>query len=393
MSILGNPLKLPCGVVLKNRMVKSPMSDSLGDGAGNPTTSQVRLYERWAQGGVGLSLIGEVQITHRYPEKPGNLVLTNDANRHALEELANRGSINGAQIWPQLGHAGALSYGPISQPKGPSALDLEGLKCEEMSLDEIVALSDEYATAATLAKDLGFGGVQIHAGHGFLLSQFLSPLFNHRTDAYGGSIEGRYRVVNEIIEKIRQVVGPNFPVGIRINATDKLVGGLQQEDALEVVRLLSQSSIDLIDVSGGTYFPGAASSSDGVLTTGPYFVDIAKRAKELTSIPVVVTGGFETRIQAENAVEGGSADAVGFGRAMVLDPSLADSFLLDQSNGPDFPDFEKPPSGGVTAWYTMRLTALGEDNEYQFSLSPAQALETYEIRDADRCNKWRSRFG
>ena len=123
-NILGQPLELPCGVVLKNRMAKAAMSDSLGNGRGNATDAQSRLYERWAQGGVALSLIGEVQGTPHYPEKPGNLVLNPHSDTQALQDLARRGSIHGAHLWPQLGHAGALSYLPVSKPKGPSALDL-----------------------------------------------------------------------------------------------------------------------------------------------------------------------------------------------------------------------------------------------------------------------------
>lgn len=390
--MLAQPLDLPCGVRLKNRLIKSAMSDSLGDGAGNPTDAQMRLYERWAEGGAALSLIGEVQTSPGYPEKPGNLVLVPDADLTAMQELAKRGSINGAHIWPQLGHAGALAHGPISSPKGPSPLDIEGLKCDGMSLDEIHELPQTYAQAATLAQEVGFGGVLIHAGHGFLFSQFLSPLFNHRTDDYGGAVEGRFRIIREVIDAVRQAVGASYPVGIRINSTDKLEGGLTTDHALEVVRLLNDTSVDLIDVSGGTYFPGAASSSDGTSSSGPYFVDFAKQAKEVTTIPIVLTGGFETRDQVLDALQNGSADAMSFGRAMVLNPSLANAWLSDAGGNPEFPMFDAPPRGGVTAWYSMRLTALGEDEEGRFDLSPADALEAYEARDAKRCEAWRNRF-
>ncbi len=392
-DVLARPLELPCGVSLKNRLIKSPMSDSLGDGQGNPTEAQIRLYERWAEGGVALSLIGEVQGDHRYPEKPGNLVLGPGANWPAMQALARRGSANGAHIWPQLGHAGALSHAPISDPRGPSALDVEGLKCDGMSVDEILELPGIYARTAKLAKDAGFGGVQIHASHGFLFSQFLSPLFNRRTDAYGATIDGRFRIIREVIDAVRQAVGPAFPIGIRINATDKLEGGLTEEDALSVIRLLDQTSVDLIDISGGTYFPGAAASSDGVATSGPYFIELAKRAKEVTGIPVVVTGGYETRGQAREAGENGFVDAASLARAMVLEPGLANSWLTGDGGDPDFPVFDAPPRGGVTAWYSMRLTALGEDDEAQFDLTPAQAVDAYEARDAQRCITWQERFG
>ncbi|MEM8813631.1 MAG: oxidoreductase [Pseudomonadota bacterium] len=392
-SVLGQPLNLPCGVRLKNRLIKSAMSDSLGDGAGNPTPAQLRLYERWADGGAALSLIGEVQGDPRYPEKPGNLAVTPDTGLSDLQALAQRGSAHGTLIWPQLGHAGALAHPPISQPKGPSPLNVEGLQCEGMSLEDIGDLPATYARTASLAQEAGFGGVQIHAGHGFLFSQFLSPLFNHRTDAYGGSVERRFRIIGEVIDAVRQTVGSSFPIGIKINATDRLVGGLSEDAALQVVRLLDQTSVDLIDISGGTYFPGAASSSDGRSSSGPYFIDFARRAKSMTSIPITLTGGFETRDQAVAAIQDASADAIGLARAMVLNPSLANTWLEDAGGDPEFPVFDAPPVGGVTAWYTMRLAALGEDRENRFDMSPAAALEAYEMRDKKRCERWRERFG
>lgn len=261
-----------------------------------------------------------------------------------------------------------------------------------MSLEEIGELPHSYAQAATLAQQAGFGGVQIHAGHGFLFSQFLSPLFNHRTDAYGGTVEARFRVIREVIDAVRQAVGAYFPIGIKINSTDKLEGGLTPEDVIEVVRLLDQTSIDIIDVSGGTYFPGAVSSSVGTSSSGPYFNDFSKRAKEVTSIPIVLTGGFETRDQAMKVLVDGSADAVSLARAMVLNPSLPNAWMSEEGSDPEFPVFDAPPRGGVTAWYSMRLTALGENNEKQFDLSPANALEAYDVRDGERCEMWRKRF-
>ncbi|MEM9063086.1 MAG: oxidoreductase [Pseudomonadota bacterium] len=391
-SVLARPLELPCGVSLKNRMIKSAMSDSLGDGAGNPTETQMRLYERWAEGGAALSLIGEVQTSPAYPEKPGNLVLAPGVDLSAMRALSRRGSVTGAQIWPQLGHAGALAHAPISKPKGPSPLAVEGFHCDGMSAEEIHQLPEAYARAAAMAQDCGFGGVQIHAGHGFLLSQFLSPLFNHRSDAYGGGIDCRFRIIREVIDAVRQSVGAAYPVGIKINSTDKLQGGLTADDALDVVRMLDGTSVDLIDISGGTYFPGAASSSDGASSSGPYFIEFSRRAKGITSVPIILTGGFETRAQAALALQDGSADAVSLARAMVLNPSLANAWLNEFDADPEFPRFASSPRGGVTAWYSMRLTALGEDAEDQFDLSPADALQAYEARDAERCEIWRKRF-
>lgn len=368
------------------------MSDSLGNGGGDSTEAQARLYERWAEGGTAVSFIGEVQGDPRFPEKPGNLVLGTHTNKQSVQLLTRRAVIKGAQLWPQLGHAGALSHFPISRPKGPSALNIDGLHCTGMSIEDIRDLPDMYARTAAYSKSAGFSGVLIHAGHGFLLSQFLSPLFNHRGDLYGGSIDSRCRIVLEVINAVRHAVGPLFPVGIRINATDQLDGGLTEIDAMEVVRLLDQTSIDLIDVSGGTYFPGAKASSDGTSNTGPYFLDFCRHAKELTNVPIAVTGGFKRREQAEEALASGAVDMVSLGRAMVLNPRLAETWLSEEGGDPEFPVFKSSLPGGVTAWYTMRITALAEDSEDTFKLDLESASRIYEERDERRCIRWLEKF-
>ncbi len=391
-DVLQQPLELPCGTTLKNRLAKSAMSDSLGNGEGNPTEAQIRLYERWAEGGAAVSFIGEVQGIPDFPEKPGNLVFDARSNQKAIQSLASRSVINGAHLWPQLGHAGALSHLPVSHPMGPSVLDLPGLQCAGMSKQEVQDLPAMYASVAKTAKNAGFSGVHVHAGHGFLLSQFLSPLFNHRNDEFGGSIEARCNIVLQIIDQVRRAVGPSFPVGIRINSTDKLEGGLTEDDALEVVRLLDQTSVDLIDISGGTYFPGAKASSEGASSDGPYFLEFARSAKSVTEVPLMLTGGFEKRDQAIDAVASGATDMVGLARAMVLNPCLAQTWLSDTGGDPEFPVFDSPPRGGVTAWYSMLLTALGEDREGDFDLTPQTALQVYEERDALRSIKWNKKF-
>ena len=378
-------------MVLKNRLAKAPMSDSLGDGQGNPTEAQIRLYERWAEGGVAVSFIGEVQFDPRYPEKPGNLVLGEYSNDNLLQTLVERATRHGAHLWPQIGHAGALSYQPVSSPRGPSPLNLEGLQCDGLTLDEVEQLPAMYARAASHAKKLGFTGVHLHAGHGFLLSQFLSPLFNHRNDGYGGSVEARSRIVLEIIDAVRSTVGASFPIGIRINSSDQIEGGVTYDDALVLVRLLNNTSIDLIDLSGGTYFPGAKNSSDSA-GVGPYFVDFARNAKQATDIPVMVTGGFKRREQALESVSSGSADMIGLARAMVLDPGLANRWKTEAGGDPDYPRFSSTPPGGITAWYTMRLTALGEDREDSFAMDLPEAIKVYEQRDAERAIRWKQRF-
>jgi 2,4-dienoyl-CoA reductase-like NADH-dependent reductase (Old Yellow Enzyme family) len=390
-AALGAPLELGCGVVLKNRLVKAAMSDSLGDGAGDSTDEQVRLYERWSAGGTSLSIVGEVQVDPRYPEKPGNVVLGPLSDQTGLTRLAHAGSGSSAHVWPQLGHAGALAYPPISDPAGPSALNLDSLRCDALSQAAIEALPETYAAAARRAQAVGFTGVEVHAGHGFLLSQFLSPLFNRRTDRYGGAIEARCQVLLEVVRHIRREVGAEFAIAVKLNSSDQLEGGLTEDDALTVIELLGSERVDLIDISGGTYFPGAASSSDRS-SSGPYFLDFAQRARNVTDTPLMLTGGFKTRREAAAAVTSGAVDVVGLARALVIDPDLPAKWLRPEGGDPEFPTFRSPPPGGVTAWYTMRLTALANDHEAGFDPGLQAAIADYESRDAERVGLWRDQF-
>jgi 2,4-dienoyl-CoA reductase-like NADH-dependent reductase (Old Yellow Enzyme family) len=390
-EVLGRPLELGCGAVLKNRLVKAAMSDSLGDGAGDPTDEQIRLYGRWSSGGAGLSIIGEVQVDPRYPERPGNLVLGPRSDRTRLARLVQTGSRDGAHIWPQLGHAGGLAYPPLSHPAGPSALNSDGLSCNALSLTAIEALPERYAAAARLAQAVGFRGVEVHAGHGFLLSQFLSPLFNRRTDRYGGGIEARCQILVDIVRRVRRDVGPELAIAVRVNSSDHLEGGLTEDEAITVVELIGNEAVDLIDISGGSYVPGAVASTDRP-SSGPYYLSFATRARTVTDTPLMLTGGIKTRGEASAAVGSGAVDVVGLARALALDPDLPARWLRPEGGDPEFPRFRSPPPGGVTAWYTMRLAALADHREAVFRSGPEDALADYESRDAARVAAWNEQF-
>lgn len=391
-SILFTPFELPCGAILRNRIVKSAMSDSLGDGTGHPTPAQATLYRRWAEGGAAASIIGEVQSSPCFAEKPGNLVLDENADLARFSDLAGPGSLSGAHLWLQLGHAGAMAYPPTSLPKGPSALSLPGLTCDALTLEDIHALPGEFARTARLAEEAGFGGVQIHAAHGFLLSQFLSPLFNRRLDDYGGPLANRMRLLLEVIDAVRRRVGAAFAVAVKLNSSDLLEGGIQEEEALGVIAALDGSGIDLIDISGGTYFPGATSASDSS-GGGPYFTAFARRARNATSKPLMTTGGFKTFQQARQAVASGDIDIVGLARALVLEPSLPTRWQTGSTDEPVFPRFVDPGEGDITAWYTMRLTEIGENHDHRGPDDLKDAVSAYEARDRKRALIWLEHFG
>lgn len=388
---LFDPLTLPCGVTLKNRLAKSAMSDSLGDGRGNPTPEQIHLYGRWARGGAALCIIGEVQGDPHAAEKPGNLVLGPQSDTDKLRALTQSGSQEGTLLFAQLGHAGAMTHPPIGIPKGPSALSLPGLTCAALTADEVADLPAQFARTAQIAKSVGFGGVQVHAAHGFLLSQFLSPLFNKRTDAYGGSLPHRARLLLEVIAAVRQSVGPSYPIALKLNATDQLDGGFTEAEAQEVVAMLDATSIDLIDVSGGTYFPGARPASDSG-GKGPYFADFCHAARSKTSKPIMLTGGFKTSLQATEVLNTNTADMIGLARAFILDPDLPQTWR-NQPQDVMFPRFSNPPEGGITAWYTQQMTAIGQDVPIDPHADLHAAIAAYEARDEDRIALWHAQFG
>ena len=201
----------------------------------------------------------------------------------------------------------------------------------------------------------------------------------------------RMRLLLESIAATRAAVGPDFPIAVKLNSSDQLEGGFDNEDALEVVAALDRSSVDLIDISGGTYFPGAKAASDGA-GRGPYFVEFAKRARSVTTKPLMLTGGFKTRAQAEDAVASGAVDIVGLARALVLEPSLPDLWKVGQRPEPIFPRFSDAPEGGITAWYTMRLTEIGSDQETPNLGDLEEAIRDYDARDKSRTEIWLGHF-
>lgn len=389
-NVLFQPLQLPCGVTLKNRLIKAAMSDALGDGCGRPTQAQRQLYARWARGGVATAIVGEVQGSPCFAENPANLVFQPEA-ADLFKELAQAGQVNGTGLWLQLGHAGALAHAEISQPAGPSAIDMPGLKCTAMTVADIRRLPDEFAQTAATARTLGFGGVEIHAAHGFLLSQFLSPLFNTRNDAYGGTPAARRRIVLDVLAAVREAVGASFPIALKLNASDMLEGGLTQTDALTLVQELETSSVDLIDISGGTYFPGAASSSDAA-GKGPYFAAFAQEARKRTARPLMVTGGVKTYAQAHDLVAAGHADVVGLARALVLDPDLPNHWQAGEIQGPAYPSLTAPEPGAVTAWYTMRIAALATGQDTEGTMEASAALARLKAQDKAKVTSWNRHF-
>ena len=222
---ISSPLTLPCGAILPNRLAKAAMTEGLADRRSGATPRLARLYERWAKGGLGLSITGNVMVDRRYLERPGNLAIDGtqpDAHLNALQALARAGTSAGGHIWVQLSHAGRQSPKSVAtEPVAPSAVGEVALPGglfaapRALTVEEIHDVIARFANAAEVCKRCGFTGVQIHAAHGYLLSEFLNPLINQRDDDWGGPLENRARLLLEIVARIRDAVGSGFPIGVK----------------------------------------------------------------------------------------------------------------------------------------------------------------------------------
>ena len=338
---LSTPLTLPCGAVIPNRLAKGAMTEGLATAYGLPTPELERLYRLWSEGGAGMLLTGNVQIDRDHLERPGNVVIDGPpsaALRAALESWAKAGTVDGNHLWMQISHAGRQTPALVNKsPKAPSAVTL-GLPGGQfgapvaLTTSEIHDLIERFVAVAVVARETGFTGVQFHAAHGYLLSAFLSPRANSRTDEWGGSLENRARALIEIVKRARAALGNDYPISVKLNSADFQKGGFAFDESIIVAEWLQEAGVDLIEISGGSYeqpkmmdMAGLEASEEQVVAKSTaareaYFVDFAKAMKASVSIPMMVTGGFRTRAAMEHALENGGADLIGIGRPMCADP-------------------------------------------------------------------------
>ena len=311
---LNSPYTLRSGTKLKNRLFKSAMSEQLGDEKHNPKPGLAKLYHRWAEGGIGLSITGNIMVSRDALGEPKNVVLDEKSDLTIFRKWAEAGKHNGSHIWPQLNHPGKQIPSFLTkEPVAPSAIPLSrGLEKgfntpRALTEQEILAIIAKFATSAKLAKDAGFTGVQIHGAHGYLVSQFLSPRHNQRNDQWGGSLENRMRFVLSVYHAIREQVGEHFPIGIKLNSADFMKGGFTEEDSMQVVQNLAEAGIDLIEISGGTYespsMMSGKKAKQSTLQREAYFLDYMEKVRKLVSTPLVVTGGFRSAPAMAEALE------------------------------------------------------------------------------------------
>ena len=334
------PLELPCGTTVKNRLVKAAMSEGLATPSGGPSDQHIDLYRRWAEGGAGVLVTGAVMVDPEHLGEPNTVVVADDRHLDALREWAEAGTANDTQLWMQLNHPGKQSPRSVNKyPVAPSVVPMEGpaerffATPRELTVDDIKLIVWRFGYAARIAQSTGFTGVQIHAAHGYLINQFLSPNDNKRTDEYGGDLESRMRLLVEIYEAIRDEVGAEFPISVKLNSSDGVSGGFDEDESLVVAEKLSELGVDVIEVSGGTYtaplMQGEKVDASG--DTGEiYFGDYAKQLRDKVSAPVLLTGGFRCAADIERGLDG-LADLIGMARPLVMVPEYPNELIKQGS--------------------------------------------------------------
>ena len=342
-DMLDKSLALPNGNTLKNRISKAAMTEGLGDALNRATARHETIYRRWAQGGAGMLLTGNVMIDRRYLERPGNVAIDgpqSDEQLDALRRWAASAREAGADIWMQISHAGRQSPKIVAtEPVAPSAVAL-GLpggtfaKPRALLGHEIENVIERFAHTASVAKQTGFTGVQIHAAHGYLLSEFLNPRVNQRDDEWGGNLENRARLLMRVIGEVRAQVGSGFSISVKLNSSDFQKGGFSPEDSLQVARWLNDAGIDLLEISGGSYEQPAMMDIDGMearyeeskqastIAREAYFLSYAEEIRKVAAMPLMVTGGFRSRAGMDAALASGACDVCGIARPLCVDPDV-----------------------------------------------------------------------
>ena len=337
-SPLFAPLTLPNGSTLPNRICKAAMEENLAVQPGQyPGEKLFALYRQWAAGGAGMLLSGNVMVDPSALTGPGGVVLQKGTDLAPFRKWAEIGQSYGGQFWLQISHPGRQLYKSLGETAvSPSGVELNLGKfsslfapVRRLEVDEIEAIISRFADTAEMAEEAGFDGVQIHGAHGYLISQFLSPLTNKRDDEWGGSLENRARFLLRIVEAVRQRVKLSFGVGLKLNSADFQRGGFEFEDARQVVEWLNGHGLDFVELSGGSYESPAMQGNPQEGSTGEretYFIDFARQIAKVADMPIMVTGGITKMEVAEAAL---AKDEAGFGvqllgiaRALASDPAL-----------------------------------------------------------------------
>jgi 2,4-dienoyl-CoA reductase-like NADH-dependent reductase (Old Yellow Enzyme family) len=314
---------------LTNRFVRSATWEGMAKQDGSCSRKLVDLMVQLAKGGVGLIITSHAYVSREGQSGLGQLGIYSGELVPGLAAMADAVHNAGGKITVQLAHAGCHAAPDLTgqMPLGPSSIKGEDMpNCREMTGDDFQIVPEAFGKAAARAQEAGFDGVQIHAAHGFLLSEFLSPFYNRRNDQYGGSVANRARLLLEVVHDIRDKVGDKFPVMVKMNSEDFVTGGLTVEEMLEVASILESAGIDAVELSGGTRYSGDYIPVRlGRLDTENmevYYLKAARKFKERVRVPLVLVGGIRSYAVAERIIREGIADYVSLSRPLIREPDL-----------------------------------------------------------------------
>ena len=405
-SVVFTPFTLPNGNVVKNRIAKAAMEENMADANQLPGCALFTLYRKWAEGGVGLIITGNVMVDHLAMTGPGGLVLEANTPLEPFKKLAAEAKQNNTRLWMQINHPGrqvfkkmggkVLSPSDIALDMGKHSSLFE--KPKAMTEEDINDVIERFVTTASLAQQAGYDGVQIHAAHGYLLSQFLSPLTNKRKDNWGGSLENRARLLITIAKKVREKCGNAFDIAVKLNSADFQRGGFDVNDAQQVVEMLSQLSVDLVELSGGSYEAPAMqgrTADERTLSREAYFLSFAKQIADTTSTPIMTTGGIRRLSVAQQVIES-NVDMVGIASALALTPDLPNRWL-------EAPDIEgvipvvgwkdKTLAGLATmAQVKRQLRRLGDGKKPTHNANALVSLILDQLRAAKLTKRYRKQY-
>lgn len=315
---------------LANRFVRSATWEGMAETDGTCSQGLIDLVVKLAQGGVGLIITGHAYVSREGQAGPWQMGIHSDEMLPGLTRMIDAVHREGGKIVVQLAHAGCYALSQVTQMEavGPSVgISEKTPNCRELSREEIGGICDAFGKAALRAQSAGFDGIQIHAAHGYLLSEFLSPFFNRRTDEYGGCLENRARIVLEVLKSIRVSVGDDYPVMIKLNSEDFVGGGLSVDEMLSVAAMLEKGGVDAVEMSGGTIYASGDYSS---MRTGDpavpeqevYYRDAASRFKDKFGVPLMLVGGIRSFDVAEDLIQAGVADYISLCRPLIREPAL-----------------------------------------------------------------------
>jgi len=380
----------------KNRIIKGAMSEALANDAGQPNDLLIGLYEAWAKGGLGCAVTGNVMVNIGAKNEPGVVAIETERDLEKLKQWAAVGKKHGMVQLIQLSHPGRQcpkglnkeTVAPSAVPFSPVLATMFGTP-RELTHDEILDIIQRFATAAAVCEKAGFEGVQFHGAHGYLISQFLSPLTNKRTDKWGGSIENRMRFLLEIYKAVRAETSENFIISVKLNSADFQRGGITEEDVITVFKAIDAAGIDIIEISGGTYEAPAMAGAKAekrkasTIAREAYFLEFAEKIRQHVSCKLMVTGGFRTVEGMNAALASGACDFIGIARPLAVEPDLPERLIA----GHDVRYAVNQIKTGIPfvdkmaimeiIWYAAQFKAIGQGKKPNPKLSPLLVFLNY----------------